>query len=493
MKNLSDLLRRSNITPLERVTAIVHNDIYREKNGKDALSYSDIYVLTQAWSPHTFEAQEYNKYIKIIKLESFMKMDAQMFLCRSELSLLRNQRMLDNFRSNLVRFKGMAMKEFAKDIPAEDCIKLLTQSTYFEYQRLLHIFTFNKLSKETQEDLYLLNDTVASDNQYLEDQVFLYERFKDGNELSNQEKDLIISRIYSCMYYEGAKRIKKSTAEKDGFLLHHFFAELPIKEVFKKLAKDVHISHDNTEESLLSTTEEYAKSKNVSIESLIKDTLFRWLDNGLFVNEHSLLYTSDNFDTWNGDTKKNHKELFTVWYTELKKSEQYFQKLFDAGKLVKQNLEKDFLGMPRTVEIVTGSSLYISKEDVDFVKEYKEQIKILLPLANMFLFAKKHTTPVKNYKTLCEFKNLTQKPSSIFDIDMAERYDEFIELYKEEVVMINNSFSRLVDTVTEHLYTEKSLLYIVDIVEDNFNFDLDTGDDVAEIVELYSAEFKKLW
>jgi hypothetical protein len=39
---------------------------------------------------------------------------------------------------------------------------------------------------------------------------------------------------------------------------------------------------------------------------------------------------SERFDTWNGNTKKNHKELFMAWYTELQKSRQYFQKLFDT-------------------------------------------------------------------------------------------------------------------------------------------------------------------
>ena len=492
MKNLSDLLRRSNITPLERVTALVHNDIYREKNGKGALSDSDIYVLTQAWSPRTLEVKEYNRYIKIVQLENSMKMDAQMFLYRSELSLLRNQRVLDNFLSNLIRFRGVAGQEFTKDIPEEESIKLLTESTYFEYQKLLHIFTFNNLPKETQEDLLLLDDTVASDSKYLEDQIFLYERFKDSTKLSKEEKDLIVSRIYSCMYYEGAKKIRNTTAEKGGFLLHHFFAELPIKDVFLKLAYDTHISYDATEENILSMMEEYAKSKNMSIELLIKETLSRWLDDGLFVNEYSPLSMSGRFDTWNGNTKKSHKDLFMAWYTELQKSKKYFQKLFDTGKLVKQNLEKDFLGMPRVVEIITGTNLYTCKEEVNFVQEYKEQIEILLPLANMFLFTKKHASPVKSYKTLCEFKNLAQKPSTIFDIDMTEKYSEFFELYKEEVDLLNHSLSKLIDTATEHLYTEKSLLYVLDIIEANFTFNLDADDSVAEITELYSAEFKKL-
>jgi hypothetical protein len=492
MKSLTNILRRSNITPFERVATLVHNDIYKEKTGKDALSESDIYTLTKGWNASNSEANEYNKYIKIVQLESSMKMDAQMFLCRSELALLRNQRVLDYDLFNNKMFKNLSNQELMKDVSKEESIRLLTQSTYFEYQRLLHIFTFNNLPKEIQDDLLLLDEVIASDKKYLDDQVFLYEKFKDSSELSQQDKDLIISHIYSFIYHEGLKKIRQNATEKDGFSLYSFFAELSAKDIFKKLINDSHIPYDNNEENLLSAIEEYAKSKNISIESLIKDMLSHWLDDGLFINDYQPLYMSERYDTWNGNTKNNHKELFMAWYTELQKSKQYFQKLFDGNKLVKQNLERDLLDIPRTIEIVTGDSLYRCNENFLFIKEYKEQIEILLPLANMFLFAKKHAIPIKNYKTLCEFKNIAQKLSTVFDIDMTERYQEFIKLYTEEIDIFNHSLRRFIEKSTEYLYTEKSLLYVIDITEGIFLFDLNTDDDIAEIARSYSAEFEKL-
>jgi hypothetical protein len=492
MKSLTNILRRSDITPLERVTALVHNDVYKEKNGKNALSDSDIFVLTKSWNPRASEALEYNKYINIVQLEDSMKIDAQMFLFTSELSLIRNQRVLDYDIFNNKMFKNLSNQEFIKDVSKEESIKLLTQSTYFEYQKLLHIFTFNNLPKEIQDDLLLLDEVVTSDKKYLEDQVFLYEKFKDGNELSQQDKDLIISHIYTFIYHEGIKKIRQNATEKDGFLLYSFFAELTVKDILKKLIIYSHIPYGGVEDNLLSAIEEYAQSKNVSIESLIKEMISCWLDDGLFVNDYQPLYISERYDTWNGDTKNNHKELFMAWYTELQKTKQFFQKLLDSGKLVKQNIEKDFLEISKTVEVITGDSLYKCKEDISFEKDYKEQIEILLPLANMFLFVKKHATPVKNYKTLCEFRNLAQKLSIIFNIDMTERYCEFIKLYKEEIYLFNHSLNRFTEKTIEYLYSEKSLLYIVDIIEDNFIFDLNADDSIAKIVESYSVEFEKM-
>lgn len=496
MKSLSNILRRSNITPFERVMALVHNDVHREKTGKGILSESDVYALTKGWYGSASEVTEYNKYINIARLESSMYMDAQMFLYRAEVSILRNQRVLDTFLLRARKIGDLTDHPFAKDISVEESVRFLTQHTHLRYEKALHIYTFHKLPKEIQNDLLLLDEEIASDEKYLGDQVFLYERFGDGITLSKQNKDLIIINMYSRMYFEGVKKIKNSTAEKDGFLLHPFFAGLQIKDLFQKLVDDEHIASDktdtSTEEGLLSLVEECARNKNTSIERLVKEKLSQWLDAGLFVNEHTPLFMSERFDTWNGDTKKSHKELFMAWYTELQKSRLYFQDLFDSKKLGKRMTKNEFLGMPRTMEIITGTSLYSCNEDVDFVKEYKKQIESLLPIANVFLFIKKYAAPTKNYKTLCEFKKLAQKVSSMFDIDMTEKYTEFIDSYQEEVTFLNLSSSRLADMATDHLYLQESQQYIVDIDERCFTFDLEEESDAISIMQKYADEFKNL-
>jgi len=63
MKSITNILKRSNITPYERVMTLVHNDIHKEKTGKDALSDSDIHTLTKGWYGNTSEINEYNKYM----------------------------------------------------------------------------------------------------------------------------------------------------------------------------------------------------------------------------------------------------------------------------------------------------------------------------------------------------------------------------------------------------------------------------------------------
>lgn len=498
MKNINNILRRANITPLERVTLLVHDDVQKEKTNKHMLLDSDRHSLINAWNPSVSEVKEYNRYINIVQLEDFMKMDAQMFLYRSELSLLRNHRLLDGLISVVRRMKTITQQSFTKDIPIEKSINFLTQNTCLRYSKILHIFTFHNLPKEIQDDLLLLDGEITNCEKYMDDQVFLYERFGDSDILSQKDKELIVNRIYSRMYYEGVKKIKNSTAEKDGFLLNTFFGELPIKDLFKKILADEYGASDknegNNEDNILSTITEYAKIKNVTIERLIKEKLFWWLDNGLFTKEYSPIFMSEYFDTWSGDTKKNHTELFIIWYEELQRSKQYFNSLFDSKKLNKKIIEKDFLGTARPIEIITGDSLYNCKENVDFVKEYQKQIETLLPISSIFLFIEKNTTPIINYQTLCEFKKLAQNVSTLFDVDMSDRYIEFANLYVEEVNLLNLSLSRLIDMATEYLYIEESLRYIVDINEDNFmfNFEIDYKGKVVDIAQTYSDEFKKL-
>ena len=496
MKSLNKILQKSNITPYERVMTLVHNDVQKEKTGKDVISLSDIYTLTKGWSAKASEANEYNKYIEIVQLENSMKMDAQMFSYKSEVSLLQNHRVLDNFIANRKKLGDARYQSFMKDVSAEESIKFLTKNTYLEYEKVLHIHTFNHLTKEVQDDLLLLDGEVKSGSKYFEEQVFLYEQFKDGKKLSKQSKNMIVNRIYSCMYYEGSKTIKKSTKEKDGLLMHTSFADISTINIFQKIADDAGLVYGNKdidmEDSLLLAVEECAKSANINMEDVMKEKLSLWLDDGLFVKEHTPLFMSKRHDTWNGNTTKTHQELFIIWYKALEESKQYFQELFDSGALNKKVVTKVFLGMPRKVEIVTGSSLYSCNNKIEFVQQFKEQIKILMPISSMFLFVNKHASPVDNYKTLCEFKNIAQKISSVFDIDMTYRYNNFINSYQEEITLLNHSLSLLTDIAMEHLYTEESFQYMPEMTEDCFVVDVDEKGDIHDVAERYGEEFENL-
>jgi hypothetical protein len=493
MKNLNNILVRSNMTPLERVSALVHNNAHKEKTGKDILSESQLHTLTHGWTAQIGQINEYNRYIGIVQLEHSMRIDAQMFSYHAELSLVRNERILTYCLTDLKKMNGVHTIDLMQGITKEESISFALAHTYLEYGHVLHTFTFFNLPLEIREDLVLLDDSLGYNKQYLEDEVLLYEMLKSGK-FSKKDKDTLVDNIFSRMYYEGIKKMRDGT-EKDGFMIGDFFAELPLKEVMHKVAHNVGIKYKNrNDEEVLKDIETYATDKEVTMEYLTRETLHTWLDNGLFTKEFTPIFASDRFDTWNGNTKKSHKELFMIWYAELQKSRKYFASLFSARKLKRQEVEMTILFQTKVVEMITGESLYACEEDLEFVREYKRQVEMILPFSNFALFIEKYAKPVQNYKTLCQFRKLGNKASDMFDANFTEKYEELIESYKDEVELLNHELVKLTDMATERLRgnSKEDFRYGIHIVDGKFWFDLEADADMNNIAQKYVEEFKKV-
>lgn len=493
MKNLSNIIQRANLTPLERVATLVRNNAHKEKTGQDMLSDAQLHALTQAWSPRMGSVSEYNKYVGVARLESSMRVDAHLFTYRAELALSRNQRVLAYCLADPKRINDKSDEEIMKGITEEESINFATAHTYLEYHHTLHTFTFFNLPLEVRQDLALLDNSVAFNKQYLEDEVLLYEMLKDGK-ISNKDIDTLTDLIVSRLYYDGIRSMRGG-AERDGFMIAEFFAELPLKELMHKVAQDAGITwKDNNEEALLDDIQAYAQEKGVAMVSLAQESLRLWLGGGLFIKEFTPLFASDQHNTWYGDTKKNHKELFTIWYEELGKSKKYFSGLFSARKLKRQEIEITILREKKVVEIITGESLYLCRENLQFVHEYKKQVNMILPFSNFFLFIEKYAKPVKNYVTLCQFKKLGSEIADIFNADFTDQYNELLSSYKDEVNFINYDLARLTDMATEYLYKNatEDFSYNIHITDGRFWFDLEEESEPADIMQKYAEEFKKL-
>ncbi len=499
MKNLANILRRSNLSPKERIVTIIQNEVYKEKNGKGTLTESEIYSLSQGWTPKdSYEAKEYNKYLEASKLEKSMRLDARMFAYRSENLLLRS-----NILINYTTYLENTLDDFKKNetvsryVPQEEIINFIMENTYLCYDKLIHIFTFNNLSMNIRDDLLLLDEYASYDSKYLEDEVFLYEIFNKSTPLDAQNKDTLINHIFSRMYNDGFRKIKNGS-EKDGFMLLHSFAELPINKVFEKWAEYAHINLDekniSTENYLLNKFEEYSKEKNQTMKMIVKETLSRWIDNGLFVSEYAPLFFSNRKDTWNGNAKLTHKEIFTKWYTELQKTKTFIGNLVSDGTLEIKFIDREIFSTIEKIKIVTSKSLYKCKLDIDFVKECKDQMMVLSPVVGLFLFIKKNNNPLVNYKTLKSFCEIAQIFSDIFDIDMTDKYSESLQSFEQELNMINITFSKLLDKVSGLLYTDKNIKYVLEINDDNLLFNLnDRSSQVADsIIDDYKGELKKM-
>jgi len=491
MKNIKNIIRRSNLTPFERVAVLVHNSIHKEKTGKEMLTEAELHTITQGWEASMGEANSYNRYLEIVRLENSMRIDTAAFSYKAELSLVRNQRLLAYCLADMKKIKGASKNgDTMEGLNKEECLNFALAHTYLDYRNTLHTFTLFNLPLAVREDLVLLDDSIAYSKQYFEDEVLLYEMFKDGK-LSKKDKDTLVDTIFSRLYFDGIKELRNGT-EKDGFMIGDFFAELPLKEVMHKVADTVGIKHKD-EEKLLADIETYATEKDLTMEYLTREALYAWLDNGLFTEDFVPMFAADQHNTWNGDTKKSHKELFALWYAELEKSRQYFAGLFAERKLKKQGAEMTILRKTIAVEMITGESLYACKEDTEFVREYKRQLEMTLPFSNFVCFIEKYARPVQTYNTLCKLRNLGKKASDTFDADFTGEYDEFIEVYKEEMKLLNHELRKLTDMATEYLYAsdKEEIRYGIQITGGRFGFDLEEGGETAEIAKKYAEEFRK--
>lgn len=72
-------------------------------------------------------------------------------------------------------------------------------------------------------------------------------------------------------------------------------------------------------------------------------------------------------------------------------------------------------------------------------------------------------------------------------------YDELIESYKDEVMLLNHELVKLTDMATEHLHmnAKEDFRYGINITDGKFWFDLEERGDTASIVQKYAEEFKK--
>lgn len=495
MKNLSNIIKRSNLTPFERVAALVRHNVHKQKTGKDLLTESQLHAITEAWTPtRQGEVNSYNRYLEMARLENSMHIDATTFSYKAELSVVRNQRVLAFCLENMKHGRDSHNDTMMEGLTEEECLDFALKHTYLEYKDTLHFFTFENLLLEVRQNLALLDESVGFNRQYLEDETTLYEMMQSGK-ISKKDADTLTETIISRLYFEGIKKFRGGT-ERDGFMIGDHFAELPLKEVMHKVAYDVGIAWENVgDDKILDEIEAYAKEKGVTMVSLAKESVRAWLDNGLFTEQFQPIFANERHDTWNGDTKKNHKELFALWYAELEKSRKYFASLFSARKLKRQEVQMNMLFEKRVVEIITGESLYTCREDLEFVRQYKKQLELILPFSNFACFADKYTKPIRSYRTLCEFRKLGEKVSDTFDVDFITMYDGLIESYTEEVKLLNHDLRRLTDMATEHIYktADEEFRYSIHITDGSFGFDLEGDcDEPLEQIERYQEEFKKV-
>ncbi|HMP28256.1 MAG TPA: hypothetical protein PKD85_01565 [Saprospiraceae bacterium] len=479
MKDITNILRKSDITPYDRVKLLVENSLHFEKTGENLLADSDLFAISENWTPkNSAEVSQYNKYLHIAKARMSMYLDAGILYLQSENSILKAQNLIDYIRTKKINASNLGDLGLDNtDEAKRDNLEYLLNNTHLSYSNILQNKTFLSLPKDIRDDLLLLDESVQHDSRYLDDHILLYELYKDTDKLSENQKNILFEKIYERINQKNMCISKLSLSK------YSFFAELATEKIILRCADYLNIKYDKTDkrywDNLMVDIKRCSSEKNISVKELFQEIICKWIDDGLFVKEYTLLCKSESRDTWTKPTNRKHCDLFFIWLKKLQETKVVLDKLFNDGDLVKND------------DQITGSSLYYSKLNVDFVLEYKDQVNHILPMVSIIKFIKNDIKPISCYKTFCEFVKLAQKVSDIFDIDVSNKFIEYKSDYYNQVILLNMKFARFLDDFYENNHKERKWKYEIEINPDAFYFDTQKECESLKIIQEYDELIKE--
>lgn len=173
--NFSKLLKKANLTPKERVTLFIANEIQKEREGKELLSEADITGLIDAWKPETpLQAQEYNRYIKAWRTFGMMELDMQTDYLNTVLELKANDRILGILYMHRFRKSAIEILKLMDALLTEGEANLTEhEETEMERKNLPYTLSTGLLKEETLEALKERYGDVKYESGYLleEDEI----------------------------------------------------------------------------------------------------------------------------------------------------------------------------------------------------------------------------------------------------------------------------------------------------------------------------------
>jgi len=406
----------------------------QKTKGKGFLTEADKEALVNWQAKTNEEAREWNKYNEGWKLCGRAGIEAEMIF---------EQTLAENYRKNIVATELAIYPFYREHLNALQALKKievvdiseavaitnkqreqkLKNGIDFDYAT--HQLAFESLSDEIRKDILTLDQEAEYEPSYLEDEETIANLLNGKEELNKEAIEKYAELVAERSYNNFAKE----------YQLHGAFASLPIMEVAKKWARDKGIKprpkdyerlekiesrlfkkaglnadektkakfyaeikrqkgvkdftdkefkeFEVLEDSLKEILEDYARDNKTTIKEILKETLLKWLEEGL---PYPPLVISKDRDTYNGKTKLPHDELFKEWLKAKEKARETLQKLIDNSELKVRERTPDETRRDRLFErgrekflrrsdkVITGESLYSFKGEFEFIKEFKERV-----------------------------------------------------------------------------------------------------------------------
>lgn len=339
----------------------------------------------------------------------------------------------------------------------DEALSEILRNTGLDYNLLLHRLTFDGLPPKGQKDILALDPDAETSTQYFDHEEKLYNILKDKDTLTEEEVNALTDIIVDSIPWEYLNLVTDRGLNFMNILFNGYFASIPLIVFAKKLAKKLHIEYENEDE----LKAKIAKVSNIQHElrTLIHDEI----QGGLFFQDYAPLCNSATYETCSGtDTKLPHHELMELWVKEKAKQRDFLQGYIDSGKLIVEDRQKELFTIRKHYKSITGETLYYLDEELPFVSDYKKQVEKLLVLGCIVTFIKRRPF-LQYYAELLYFNMFLEKASKIFEVDLAFYGDNYTNVIKEEINLLNEQLVIIAEKVEEELYMKNDIRHHVEI------------------------------
>lgn len=531
MKNLIAIMRDGDLQPKERVMLQVHNRVAKDRTGKEILTKSEIHALGEGWQPRDNEqVHKYNRYLNGANLIGSATLDAQTTYLGATNSLLRAGGIIDM----AVAKDGKDILDFCKRLNKEDFaikespLDLVLRNSGLELERAIYQYAFENLSEDLRKDILALYPDARTERQYLDHEEAIATAFNGKTKLTGEVKEKLADLIVGSLYNKHAGLLRKlndSSEFSADYFFSGYYGELPAFEILSKWAlynnqfpekaedllqhipegkeygnesEEVSDLFESIRKELAPKLADYAEKRKRDVGEILKETLVRWMDEGLFTKDFTPIWNSNGKETCNGvDTKLPHKEVFKEWLKAKRKAEQTIYGLIDTGELTIEdrvetigrfrNAEKVFT---QPLRLITGESLYHLAGDYSFAVDYKKQADDLAGLGGLIVFLRERGF-LKQYAVLLKFLELFTRFSKFYEVDLTYQIVGQIAAFKSDVEMLNSEIVVLRDILLQASYEKHKATFLIEVLVEDILMDLNLVTPDQSGADRYFKEFEK--
>lgn len=455
MKDITKLLAKGNLTPRERVLLVIRNEAHERKTGKNLVTEADIVALTTSWKPRDYkEAEQYNKYLEVWNMFGRLEIDMQTSYLMSQLSIARLEQIAQMFyyKRDSPKQREHFLSRVIPDDHTKEFRNFFLQHSGFEYDRLVHLYTFYSLPKKLQQDILLLDPSVTSDHSYFLAEEQLAHILTGKQSLSEKEVDVLSKIVIDSVPWgqEANFSVVKISVKEVIFKTH--FAGYSLLNFGKRLASRNNITYKTEDELHV----ELAKLPDLKykLEGIVRDTIRE----GLFFNEYTPLCNSAGYLTFEGETELRHDEIMRRWIKAKDKTVNLLQQHIASGDLALKKRPTKFFEVSLNKTFITGESLLRSNIKLPFIEDYKNQFADVT-LYSYPAFLIQESSVFESYSHLLEFKTVTEKMSEIIGEDLSEKALKHLAEISDSINTLNFYLRHIDDYIQEFIYTQGSIKY----------------------------------